>query len=198
MTAFPRATIARSKRQAAVAEHRGRRVAAEREPCLSPGPYRILFLCTGNSARSIIAEAIVNELGGDRCNARSAGSHPTGQVNPGAIRLLDELGFDSSTLRSKSWDVFAGAGAPSFDLVVTVCDNAAEETCPVWPGQPLTAHWSIADPAAASGAEDEVRQAFMDAYEALAARIQEILALPLESMKRTELRAALRARGAAR
>ncbi len=165
---------------------------------MSPGPYRILFLCTGNSARSIIAEAILNKLGGDRCNACSAGSHPTGQVNPGAISLLDELGFDSSTLSSKSWDVFAGPGAPSFDLVVTVCDNAAGETCPIWPGRPLTAHWSIADPAAASGAEDAVRQAFMDAYEALAARIQEILALPLESMKRTELRAALRARSAAR
>jgi arsenate reductase len=150
------------------------------------------------SARSIIAEAILDKLGGNRFSASSAGSHPTGQVNPGAVRLLDELGFDTSTLSSKSWDVFAGPDAPSFDIVVTVCDNAAGETCPTWPGRPLTAHWGIPDPAEVSGSEDAVRQAFASAYEALAARIQEILDLPLESMTRTEMQAALRALGAAR
>src|SRR6195256_2175338 len=127
-------------------------------------PYNVLFLCTGNSARSIIAEAILNKLGAGNFRAYSAGSQPKGQVNPNTIRLLQSLGYDISDYRSKSWDEFARAGEPKFDFVFTVCDNAGAEACPVWPGQPMTAPWGIPDPAEATGSEAEVRLAFADAF----------------------------------
>jgi arsenate reductase len=155
--------------------------------------YKVLFLCTGNSARSIMAEAILNELGAGRFKASSAGSHPAGAINPGAIRQLADRGYDTGTFRSKSWAEFAGADAPRFDFIVTVCDNAAGETCPLWPGRPLTAHWSIADPAAATGSERTVRQAFVRAFDELSGRIGQLLELPLQSMSRQEMQMALRA-----
>lgn len=153
----------------------------------------MLFLCTGNSARSILAEAILNSRGRGRFAAYSAGSHPAGRVNPAALRLLAEHGYDTGALSSKSWDVFAGDHAPEIDVVITVCDNAAGESCPLWPGTPATAHWGIPDPAAVTGSADDMRRAFDDAYAALAARIDELLELPLESMSGPERRAALRA-----
>lgn len=154
--------------------------------------YKVLFLCTGNSARSIMAEAILNELGAGRFAASSAGSHPAGEVNPGAIRQLADRGYDTGTSRSKSWDEFAGADAPRFDFIVTVCDNAAGETCPLWPGRPLTAHWSIADPAAVVGSAQAVQRAFVRAFDELSGRIEQLLELPLQSMSRREMQTALR------
>jgi arsenate reductase len=142
-----------------------------------------------------MAEAILNELGAGRFKASSAGSHPAGEVNPGAIRQLADRGYDTGTFRSKSWDEFAGADAPQFDFVITVCDNAAGETCPLWPGRPLTAHWSIADPAAATRSERTVRQAFVRAFDELSRRIEQLLELPLEPMSRQEMQKALRASG---
>ena len=142
-------------------------------------PYNVLFLCTGNSARSIIAEAILNKLGAGRFRAFSAGSQPKGQVNPNAIQLLDGLGYDTSGLRSKSWSEFARPGAPALDFVFTVCDNAAGETCPFWPGQPMTAHWGVPDPAEATGSPAEVALAFRDAYRMLHQRIAIFTALPI-------------------
>lgn len=164
---------------------------------MSPRHYRVLFLCTGNSARSIIAEAILERLGGEAFSAASAGSRPAGQVNPAASQLLMEHGYDVAGFSSKSWDVFAAPDAPRFDVVITVCDAAAGETCPVWPGQPLTAHWGIPDPAAVTGSEDEIRRAFACAYEELLRRINDLLELPLESMSRTEVETAMRALGSA-
>jgi protein-tyrosine-phosphatase len=143
-------------------------------------PYNVLFLCTGNSARSIIAEAILNKVGAGRFRAYSAGSQPKGKVHPETIRLLDGLGYDTSRFRSKSWDEFANSGAPAFDFVFTVCDNAAAETCPVWPGQPMTAHWGVPDPAAAEGTEAEVALAFKEAYRMLNQRIGVFVALPIK------------------
>lgn len=127
------------------------------------GPYHVLFLCTGNSARSIMAEAILNKAGSGKFRAYSAGSHPKGQVHPEATRLLQSLGYDTSAFRSKSWSEFADAGAPPLDFVFTVCDNAAGEACPLWPGQPMTAHWGVADPAKASATAAEIALAFKDA-----------------------------------
>jgi arsenate reductase len=150
-------------------------------------PWNILILCTGNSARSIMAEALLNALGGGRVRAFSAGSHPAGRVNPYALELLEDQGLDTTALRSKSWDEFAAPGAPEIDIVVTVCDNAAGEACPVWPGRPVTGHWSLADPAAASGSEEDVRHAFMQAYALLAERILMLLSLSFEEMDRVEL-----------
>jgi arsenate reductase len=149
-----------------------------------------------------MAEAILNELGAGRFKAssagsQSAGSHPAGEVNPGAIRQLADRGYDTGTFRSKSWDEFAGADAPQFDFVITVCDNAAGETCPLWPGRPLTAHWSIADPAAATGSQRTVRQAFVSAFDELSGRIEQLLELSLQSMSRQEMQIALRAPGSA-
>jgi protein-tyrosine-phosphatase len=136
-------------------------------------PYNILFLCTGNSARSIIAEAILNKLGAARrFRAFSAGSHPKGYVHPEALQLLKSLGYDTSGSRSKSWSEFADPGAPLLDFVFTVCDNAAGETCPVWPGQPMTAHWGIPDPAEAKGNPAEIALAFKDGYRMLHQRIR--------------------------
>ena len=145
-------------------------------------PYNILFLCTGNSARSILAEAITNRLGAGRLLAFSAGSMPKGEVNPHAITLLKRLGYPTDGLRSKSWDEFAAPGAPALDFVFTVCDNAAAEVCPIWPGQPMTAHWGLADPAAASGSDAEIAVAFAEAYRQLNNRISTFASLPIASL----------------
>jgi arsenate reductase (thioredoxin) len=140
--------------------------------------HRILILCTGNSARSILAEAIINHLGAGRFVAYSAGSFPKGTVHPLALALLDELGWPTAGLRSKSWDEFAAVGAPALDLIITVCDNGAREVCPIWPGKPVTAHWGIADPAAAHGSEAQLRAAFRKAFDEMTERVVALLALP--------------------
>ena len=152
--------------------------------------YNVLFLCTGNSARSILAEAILNAQGKGRFRAFSAGSFPKGAVHPAAITLLNELGHDTGGFRSKSWDEFAGSDAPDLDFLFTVCDNAAGEICPVWPGHPMTAHWGIEDPAAMEG--EKQAQAFWNAYNQLRRRIELFLALPLESIDELSLRSRLR------
>jgi arsenate reductase len=157
--------------------------------------YNVLFLCTGNSARSIIAEAILNREGRGRFKAFSAGSHPNGTINPRTLDLLRKFNYDVSTLRSKSWAEFAQAGAPDLDFVFTVCDNAAGESCPLWPGQPITAHWGIPDPAAAQGSEAEIALAFKDAYRMLNRRIDLFLALPIEKLDRLVLTTRLKAIG---
>lgn len=144
--------------------------------------YNVLFLCTGNSARSIMAEAILNRKGAPRFRAYSAGSHPTGKVNPGALTQLEAAHLPTEGLRSKSWDEFADPHAPAMDFVFTVCDNAANEVCPVWPGQPMTAHWGIPDPAVVQGSEEEVRRAFRDALVILERRISLFLSLPLAKL----------------
>ena len=155
-------------------------------------PVNVLFLCTGNSARSIMAEAILNRLEAGKFRAWSAGSQPKGQVHPETVRLLQSLDYDTSGFRSKAWDEFAAPGAPPLDVVVTVCDNAAGEACPVWPGHPVTAHWGIPDPAAATGSPAEVALAFNDAYRALHQRIEALTALPLEALDRAGLQSKLR------
>lgn len=146
-----------------------------------------LFLCTGNSARSIMAEAILNRLGEGRIRAYSAGSHPQGRVHPMALEVLEAHGHDVSGLRSKSWSEFEADDAPVLDFVFTVCDNAANETCPVWPGRPVTAHWGVADPAAFEGSEGEQRLRFVRAYRELHRRIERFTCLPLESLDRPAL-----------
>jgi protein-tyrosine-phosphatase len=150
-------------------------------------PYNVLFLCTGNSARSIMAEAILNKVGAGKFRAYSAGSRPRGTVHPETVRLLQSLGHETSDFRSKSWSEFATPGAPSLDFVFTVCDNAAGETCPIWPGQPMTAHWGVPDPAAAKGTEAEVALAFKDAYRMLNQRIAIFSALPIRSLDQLTL-----------
>jgi arsenate reductase (thioredoxin) len=150
-------------------------------------PYHVLFLCTGNSARSIMAEAILNKIGAGKFRAYSAGSRPKGRVHGETLRLLQSLGYDTSGLRSKSWDEFTAPGAPQFDFVFTVCDNAAAEACPLWPGQPMTAHWGVADPAAATGTAAEIALAFKDAYRMLHQRIGIFTALPLRSLDQLTL-----------
>jgi arsenate reductase len=154
--------------------------------------YNVLFLCTGNSARSIVAEAILNKLGGGKFRAFSAGSQPKGSLHPEARRLLQSLGHDISGLRSKSWSEFADPGAPLLDFVFTVCDNAAGEVCPVWPGQPMTAHWGVPDPAAATGTSAEIALAFKDAYRMLHQRIGVFTSLPLRALDRLSLHNKLR------
>jgi arsenate reductase len=154
---------------------------------MSERRFNVLFLCTGNSARSILAEAILNKIGADRFCAYSAGSRPKGEVHPQALALLRSLGYDTSAARSKSWEEFSTPGAPRLDFVFTVCDNAAAETCPVWPGQPMSAHWGIPDPAAATGSEAEVAVAFRDAYRMLERRISVFTSLPLASLDRMSL-----------
>ncbi len=149
--------------------------------------YNVLFLCTGNSARSIIAEAILSKEGKGRFRAFSAGSQPKTNVNPHTLTLLRRLGYDTEALRSKPWSEFAIAGAPALDFVFTVCDNAAGETCPFWPGKPMTAHWGIPDPAAAEGSEAGIAAAFNDAYRMLKQRIDIFLALPLDKLDRMTL-----------
>ncbi len=156
-------------------------------------PYRVLFLCTGNSACSIIAEAILNKLGEGQFRAYSAGSQPKGQVNPNTTtQLLQGLGFDTSGFRSKSWNEFAKPGAPSLDFVFTVCDNAAGEACPFWPGQPMTAHWGVPDPAEAQGSAAEIALAFKDAYRMLFQRVGVFTALPIRSLDKLSLQTKLK------
>jgi protein-tyrosine-phosphatase len=155
-------------------------------------PFNVLFLCTGNSARSIMAEAILNRIGAGKFHAFSAGSQPKGNVHPEAKRLLQSFDYDTSPFRSKSWNEFARPGAPPLDFVFTVCDNAAGETCPVWPGQPMTAHWGIPDPAAAEGSPAQVALAFKDAYRMLSQRIGIFAALPIRSLDRLSLQAKLK------
>lgn len=158
-------------------------------------PFNVLFLCTGNSARSIIAEAILNREGHGQFRAFSAGSQPKGQVHPHTLDLLARMNFDVSGLRSKSWSEFAAPDAPKLDFVFTVCDSAAAESCPVWPGQPMTAHWGVPDPAAASGSEAEIRLAFAQAYRMLNNRISIFVNLPLRSLDTLSLRKRLEAIG---
>jgi arsenate reductase len=149
--------------------------------------YNVLFLCTGNSARSIIAEAILNKVGADKFNAFSAGSHPHGEVNPHALDLLERLDFDVSQLWSKPWDEFAAVGAPPLDFVITVCDSAAGEICPVWPGQPMSAHWGMPDPAAVEGTPVEVALAFAETYRMLNNRISAFANLKMSGLDRLSL-----------
>lgn len=153
--------------------------------------YTVLFLCTGNSARSIMAECLLNRSGRGRFTAHSAGSHPTGEVHPFALDLLKSRNFDVSELRSKGWEEFTGKLAPTLDFVFTVCDNAAGEACPVWPGQPMTAHWGVPDPAAADGAEAERRYAFADVMRMLGHRIDIFCNLPIAQLDRLTLQSRL-------
>lgn len=159
-------------------------------------PMNVLFLCTGNSARSVLAEALVNQLGEGRFRAYSAGSMPKGQVHPQALPLVRALGFKDEDFRSKPWDEFATPDAPKLDFVITVCDNAAGEVCPVWPGQPITAHWGVPDPAAATGTDAEVAVAFREAARLLRNRIELLLALPIAKLDRMSLQARTRDIGA--
>ena len=159
--------------------------------------YNVLFLCTGNSARSILAERILNKLGAGRFRAFSAGSQPKGTVNPVALRTLESLGYPTDGLRSKGWDEFAKPGAPVMDFVFTVCDNAAGETCPIWPGQPMTAHWGIEDPAAVTGTDIQQEAAFADAFRYLRNRIAIFTALPIRSLDAVALGTKLREIGQA-
>ena len=158
-------------------------------------PYNVLFLCTGNSARSIFGEAILNRVGAERFNAYSAGSQPRGEVHPNARELLEKLDYPAAQFRSKSWNEFAGAGAPKLDFVFTVCDDAANEVCPVWPGQPMSAHWGIPDPVGIDGTEAEKRLAFAEAYRMLNNRIGAFVSLPIASLDRLSLQAKLNAIG---
>lgn len=158
-------------------------------------PWRVLFLCTANSARSILAEAALSRAGAGRFEAHSAGSTPRGQVNPAALELLAAEGFDVAAFRSKSWDEFAAPGAPPLDFVITLCDSAAGEACPVWPGRPVTAHWGLPDPAAVDDAEAR-RRAFAATLRAVEARVERLLQLPLDDMSAAEVGRALAAIGA--
>lgn len=150
--------------------------------------YNVLFLCTGNSARSIMAEAILNHKGKGRFTAYSAGSHPTGQPRPEAIRQIESAGISATGLRSKSWDEFAAPGAPKLDFVFTVCDNAAKEQCPYWPGQPMTAHWGIPDPATVKGSSEDIARAFRDSFVILDRRIGLFLSLPLATLDKLAIK----------
>ena len=154
------------------------------EALMAAKTYNVLFLCTGNSARSLKAEALIGHWGEGRFTGYSAGSFPKGSVHPLALELLEMAHLGTRGLRSKSWDEFAQAGAPAMDFVFTVCDNAANEVCPIWPGQPMTAHWGIADPAAVVGTDDEMRRAFREAFVSLDRRIGLFLSLPLQSLDR--------------
>jgi arsenate reductase len=158
-------------------------------------PYNVLFLCTGNSARSIMAEAILNHKGGGRFTAYSAGSHPSGAVRPETLQQLASAGISTEGLRSKSWDEFEAPGAPRMNFVFTVCDSAANEVCPFWPGQPVTAHWGVPDPAAVRGATEEIARAFRDAFAVLDRRMGLFMSLPLASEQARDLQAALESIG---
>jgi len=155
-------------------------------------PYNVLFLCTGNSARSVLAESVLNRLGNGKFRGFSAGSFPKGEVHPYALELLKRQGYPTQHLRSKSWNEFAGAGAEPLDFVFTVCDNAAGEVCPIWPGQPMTAHWGLPDPAAAEGNESERRLAFADTLRMLRNRIGVFVNLPIKSLDKLSLQNRLR------
>ena len=154
--------------------------------------YTVLVLCTGNSARSILAESIINRVGGGRFRGFSAGSNPQGKVHPLALDLLERQGYPTDGLRSKNWDEFAAPGAPEIDFIVTVCDNAAGEVCPIWPGQPISAHWGVPDPAAVSGSDAEKRDAFAEAFRKLSRRIEAFVDLPIASLDRTTLQERVR------
>jgi arsenate reductase (thioredoxin) len=161
---------------------------------MSNRPYNVLFLCTGNSARSVIAEALLNVLGQGRFKAYSAGSFPSGTVQPIAAEMAEAFGY-SEPLRSKSWDEFTQPGAPSMDFIITVCDNAAGEMCPIWPGQPMTAHWGVPDPVATTGTDEVRRRAFQTAWLLLRQRIELLLALPVDKLDRMVIQRELRAIG---
>lgn len=162
---------------------------------VSDKPFNVLFLCTGNSARSIIAESLLNQWGRGRFVGYSAGSFPKGEVHPIALELLSNMKVPTASLRSKSWDEFVAPNAPQMDFVLTVCDNAAGEVCPVWPGQPISAHWGIADPAAVTGSEKEQRAAFRTAFSELDSRIKILTSLPIQSLDRIKLQKRLNAIG---
>jgi len=166
-----------------------------RQGAVSEPPCHVLFLCTGNSARSIMAEALLEKLGAPRFRAFSAGSRPVGRVNPCAERELRVMGLDPAKFRSKSWDEFVAPGAPRLDIVITVCDNAAGEVCPVWPGQPITAHWGFPDPAALEGDDAAKQHAFSQIAHQLRTRIQLLLSLPMDRLDRVALRERMRATG---
>lgn len=155
---------------------------------MATAPFNVLFLCTGNSARSILAEAYLNTAGRGRFAAYSAGSYPGGKVNPYALELLQKNRIDTAGLRSKSWDEFARPGAPELDFVFTVCDNASGEVCPLWPGQPMSAHWGVNDPATVQGTDEQKRKAFLRAFSELATRINLFMSLPLDKLDRLVLR----------
>lgn len=159
---------------------------------MSDRTYNVLFLCTGNSARSILAEALLGVLGKGRFNAYSAGSHPSGQVQPMAAELARSLGYPDDRMRSKSWDEFAEPGAPEMDIVITVCDNAAGESCPVWLGHPALAHWGVPDPVAVEGDVDKRRHAYLAAFATLRRRVELLLALPLDKLDRLAAQSKLR------
>lgn len=157
-------------------------------PASQHRPYNVLFLCTGNSARSILAETILNVEGKGKFHAYSAGSFPTGRVNPNAMALLEHFNMPTGGLRSKSWDEFAKKGAPQMDFVFTVCDNAAGEVCPVWPGQPVTAHWGVPDPASIEGSDTEKMRSFRQVFRQLSNRIRLFVALPFEKLDRLAIK----------
>ncbi|MCC2596836.1 arsenate reductase ArsC [Pusillimonas sp. MFBS29] len=150
--------------------------------------YNVLILCTGNSARSIMAEALINTMGEGRFHAYSAGSHPTGKVNPFAIEKVESVKYPTENLRSKSWDEYATPDAPEMDFIITVCDNAAGEVCPVWPGQPISAHWGFEDPAAVEGTDDEKRRAFEQTFRHIMTRVRLFVSLPLTMLDRTAIK----------
>lgn len=158
---------------------------------MSQSPMNVLFICTGNSARSIMAEALLNQQGGGRFRAYSAGSHPAGSVNPRALELLERNRFRTTDLRSKNWNEFALPDAPQMDFVLTVCDKAAGEMCPVWPGQPMSAHWGVEDPSGAQGTPEQIDKAFADAFLVLQRRIALFLNLPIDKLERLSLLNAL-------
>jgi len=164
---------------------------------MSDRPYNVLFLCTGNTARSIIAESALRQEGRGRFDAYSAGSHPKGSVNPFALAFLQANRLPVDGLRSKSWDEFATPDAPPLDFVITVCDNAAGEVCPIWPGQPVTAHWGVPDPAAVTGTDEEIRKAFVNVAHTLIHRIRILTSLPMAKLDRLALRARMRDTGRA-
>lgn len=155
---------------------------------MSQTPFNVLFVCTGNTARSILAEGLLNALGHGRFAAYSAGSFPKGVVNPYALQVLEELGVETEGMRSKSWNEFTDPHAPALDFVFTVCDNAAGEVCPVWPGQPMTAHWGVEDPAAATGSPDEILRKFKDVAVVLRRRIELFISLPEQTLDRLSLK----------
>jgi arsenate reductase (thioredoxin) len=163
----------------------------------APKTYNVLFLCTGNSARSVMSEALVTTMGGGRFRGFSAGSRPTGRVNPFAIEMIAPTGYDVSQLRSKSWDEFAGGGAEKMDFIITVCDNAAGETCPYWPGHPSTAHWGYEDPAALEGTDDQKRASFKKVFQQIERRVALFVALPIESLDALSLKKGIQAIGLA-
>ncbi len=159
---------------------------------MNESTFNVLFLCTGNSARSILAESLLNQLGKGRFRAFSAGSHPAGQVNPFALELLEKNHYPTRELRSKPWDEFAQPDAPQLDFVITVCDKAAGEVCPVWPGQPMTAHWGIPDPAAVEGSDEARRRAFVEAMSQMQRRISMFISLPFATLEGMKLQQAVR------